>query len=110
MTVRGYRVRQPDFAHDRETGAIGEREALVAILKEQLTRLFEARTVDAFPAEPRTLIDLFPPTLSSASKVREAVLARRAIQGASAKNKKRNIRTMCDVRFPAPNRANCEGV
>ena len=65
MTIRGERMREPKLAHDREAGAIGEREVLVAILKKQRAGFLEAIAVDAFPAESRASVDLSPPDFRS---------------------------------------------
>ena len=64
MTVGRDRVRQPQLAHDHETGAVGEREVLIAILKEQMVSLFKTVGVYAFPAKPRASLDLLPPGAS----------------------------------------------
>ena len=65
MTVGRERVCQSDLAHDREARAIGQREILVAILKEQLACSLEAVAVDAFPPDPLASIDLTPPGIGS---------------------------------------------
>src|SRR5262245_48978049 len=55
--------RHPQLAHDREAGAVRERQILITILDKELPRPLETVIFDTFPSQPATAIDLLPPCI-----------------------------------------------
>jgi hypothetical protein len=56
-------VGQSQFLHGNEARTVSEGEALVSIAEEHLSRSLETVTVNAFPSQTWTSVDLMPPFL-----------------------------------------------
>jgi len=61
MVIRGDDGSEFQFTHDRNAGAVGEGEVLVAVLKEKRSRAFEAIGFDPLPSQSAATVDLLPP-------------------------------------------------
>ena len=65
VTIRSDHGRQPQLAHDREAGAVGERKVPIAILEKEVPRSSETIGVDTLPSQPGAAINLPPPCVRS---------------------------------------------
>ena len=61
VVIGGDHRRQPQLPHDCDARAVGERQVLVAILEEEVSRPFETIVVNPLPPQPSAPIDLMPP-------------------------------------------------
>jgi hypothetical protein len=63
VTIGGDHRRQPKLAHDRDARAVRERQVLIAVLEEQVSRSFEPIVIDPLPPQPGASVDLAPPRI-----------------------------------------------